>query len=37
MKHVQEKGLVKEQEFKDVQQKRSMQLQQEYTKKVKGR
>jgi len=37
IKHIQEQGRVKEQEFKDVQQKRSMQMQQAYIQHVKGR
>ena len=37
MKHLKEKGVVKEQEFKDVQQKRSMLMQQAYNQHVKGR
>jgi len=37
LKHVQEQGIVREQEFKDVQQKRSMQMQQAYIQHVKGR
>jgi hypothetical protein len=37
MKHVKDKGMVREQEFKDVQQKRSMQMQQAYLQTVKGR
>jgi len=37
MKQIEEQGLVREQEFKDVQQKRSMQMQQAYVKLVKGR
>lgn len=37
MKHIKEKGVVKEQEFKDVQLKRSLEMQQAYNQHVKGR
>jgi len=36
IRQVQNQGVVKQQEFKDVQQKRSMQMQQAYNQKVKG-